>query len=101
MIEGFEKIKSKEIKELVYRQEEFDFPCFLTLLRRSIGVNRRSLAKETKLPEWRLFNYEKGRFSKDLNPYSLLTLADYYGIPFRILESKMKSYRRKKELMTE
>lgn len=88
----FEDIKTKKIQQLLEREEEYDFPEFLSLLRENIGSNRKAVAKETNLSDFLLFHWEHGNFKKCIKASNLAILSDYYQIPFKLLNRKMKEY---------
>lgn len=94
---SFETIKNKQIEKILQREEEFDFPQLLSLLRQTMGLNRKAMSRDCNIPEFLIFNWEKGNFKRSIKERHLLVLADYYQVPFHFLLNKMQQYQVKKE----
>jgi hypothetical protein len=92
MNSGFEDIKCKKIKNLLERENEYEFPEFLSLLREYVGGNRKTVAKELNISDFLLFHWEHGNFKKCIKPSNLALLSDYYKVPFKIMNRKMKEF---------
>ena len=54
------------------------FPSKLKQAREKTGFTQREVAKETKIPNSTLANYETGRTQPDLETIGIL--ADFYGV---------------------
>lgn len=92
MSRSYNDIKEEQIDQIIRREKEFEFPELLTLLRQTMGINRKAMAKDCNIPEFLLFNWEKGKFKRDIKQQHLLILADYYQVPFRFLLKKMRQF---------
>ena len=55
-----------------------DFASKLKQARKNTGFTQREVAKETKIPNSTLANYETGRTQPDLETIGIL--ADFYGV---------------------
>lgn len=97
MVINYEEMKSKKIKEIVKREKEFSFPEFLSLLRESVGSNRKVICKDINVSEFLLYHWEHGNFKKKIKTHNLVTISDYYQIPFKLLNKKMKEFLSERE----
>lgn len=96
-MDACQKIRMKKIKEIIRRENEYEFPDFLRLLRESVGGNRKSVAKELNMSDFLLYHWEHGNFKRSIKPHNLALISDYYDIPFSMLNAKMKKYLESKE----
>ncbi len=89
--------KSQKIRDIIRREEEYEFPEFLRLLRETVGGNRKFVAKELNISDFLLFHWEHGNFKRCIKPHNLALVCDYYNIPFNLMNAKMKKYLESKE----
>jgi transcriptional regulator with XRE-family HTH domain len=92
MIEGFEEIKNRKIKEVIKSSKVLNFPEFLTLLRQSIGTTRKGFSEDTNISEFLLFKWEHGDFKNPIKICNLVTIAEYYHVPLGLLQEKMNHF---------
>src|ERR1051325_9735493 len=91
-IKSYDKVKASKLQEIVYRAEEFDFTEFLTLLRGALGITQKVLSQDTAIPDWKIHNWESGKFVRPPKYEHLVALADYFGISPRLLKKKALEY---------
>lgn len=89
---GFDSIKSNKINELVERANEYEFPELISMLRESVGSTRKKMSEEVKISEYLLFRWEHGEFKKCIKPMQIAKMSDYYQVPFKFLNTKMKEF---------
>ena len=97
MNKTYDKVKAQKIHEVLGRSDEFDFSELICMLRTAIGVTQKSLALDTQIPDWKIHNWETGKFVRCPRYDSLVSLADYFGIPAKLLKKKAKQFQAAKK----
>lgn len=82
----------KELETTISHHEALDFPDFIFHLRKCLCVSRKNMAEEVKEHHLKLFLLESGKFERELPGSILRKLAEYFGVPMKILESKCLDY---------
>ncbi len=90
----YSEYQELKIKEIVKRHGEYEFPLFLTMLRKAIGYTRVTCSIDTGISCTRLHFLEAGRFKK-IDKWEVHILAAYYGVPEKLLNRKANSFIRK------
>lgn len=80
------------IANLLRYESLYDFALFLRMLRQCVGVSRRLVAHDTGLSKTKLFHLEYGHFMFQPKTVDLRTLANYYGIPWKMLLRKSELF---------
>lgn len=93
----FQEIKTEKIREIICRENEFDFPEFLIMLRTTLGLTQKCLSKETGIGDWTFHTWEHGKIIRPPRYELLVTLADYYGISHKLLKQKALDFVRERK----
>lgn len=81
------------INVLLNKETRYDFPDFLTALRKCYSMTRVSATREMKLSgSIKLYRYENGFFNKPIPMTDLQKIADYYEIDSALLKMKMDEF---------
>jgi len=91
-----EEITGFKIQKLLKDQEIYDFPLFLSMLRKIHGAKRSVVSEDVGISMSKLFYLEKGRFDKNLSEVEVKILGNYYGVPSEVLREKSDKFLRKK-----
>lgn len=78
-----------KVAEVIKNHETYSFGELLTALRDAHSISRRIVQEEIGIKEHHLFYLEKNNLHHPLTHSEVMALADYFGVPFRILVDKM------------
>lgn len=87
-----EELVRYRISSLLSTEANYSFPDFLRALRRVQGLSRRQVSHELGLRSDRLFYLEMGKFRRGVPSDELTLLAEYFGVPADLLESKAHAF---------
>lgn len=88
-----EEILSLKVKELMNRESHYAFPCFMKILRKSLGFSRRSIADLLGVSESKMYYLEDGRYgNRGPDIEFITTLAHFYGLDGRWVLEKFNAY---------
>ena len=82
----------EKVNNLIAKEAKFDFPQFLTEIRKCYGLTRRTASKEMKYPELKLFHLETGTFRNRIGFEEIQPIADYYNIDSVLLHQKADDF---------
>jgi len=80
-----------KLQSLIKREYSYNFPDFITELRKVLGRTRQVVAYDLDLEYDALLRMESGK-SKVYNAGSVTLLAEYYGVNPSILEKKSRTW---------
>ena len=80
-----------KVKCLIEHEAEYDFPLFLSLLRKAAGYTRPTCRDDTGISVTRFHYLESGKFRR-IWDWECAILAEYYQIPKEILLKKAKAF---------
>jgi len=86
-----------KIQSCIANEARYDFPDFLSLLRQSYNLTRRTVAEDTGVNKMQQYHLEKGDFCVMPKIHHMVQLADYYGVDDRLLRKKAYDYLQKKK----
>lgn len=81
-----------EIDRVKENQDEYEFPEFISLMRRAICTSRKKQAEDLGLPYLKLYNLEAGSFKKVPEIEILTKISEYFDVPISLLAKKAKDY---------
>jgi hypothetical protein len=84
------------ITKLLAEHKNYDFPTFIQLLRQISGINRKTVQEDIGITQQILFYMEYGRFIRPPSKVYLMLLSKYYGLPPKLLKSKLQEFMKKK-----
>lgn len=81
-----------EVEKIKHNHQEYEFPEFISQLRRALCLNRQVICDDLEMPYLKLFYLELGSFKKVPDTDILNKLAEYFDIPLSLLAKKAKDY---------
>lgn len=86
------EITREKIGKLVSKESKYEFPSFLSEVRKCFGLTRRVACKDMNFPEMKLFHLENGVFRTHLDYEQIKKLSNYYDIDSQLLKSKADEF---------
>ena len=91
-----EEMMDLKLKELMKREDQYEFPLFMRLVRKTLGLSRKSVAETLAVSESKMYYLEDGKFVRGPDPEFIASLAHYYGLNGRFIMKKFGEYTREK-----
>lgn len=92
-----EELTKFKIQKLLEEHDVYDFPIFLSLLRKMHGMKRTVVCEDIGMSITRLFHLENGQFNRLPSDIDFQVLSNYYGVPIQLLKKKTNEFLREKE----
>jgi hypothetical protein len=87
-----EEITEFKIQKLLKDRDIYDFPIFLSMLRKIHGAKRSVVSEDVGISLSKLFQLEKGKFDKYPSELDIKVLSHYYGVPHEVLREKSNKF---------
>ena len=86
------ELTKEKVSNLIDKENKYEFPQFLTEIRKCFGLTRRSACKDMKFPEMKMFHLEAGVFRNHVAFEEIQQIAEYYDIDSHLLKSKADEF---------
>lgn len=81
-----------KINELIRNETNYEFPIFMRLARKTIGLSRKTVAEMLAVSETKVYYLEKGAFSRGPDVEFVETISKFYGIESALIMKKLNDY---------
>lgn len=89
---SFEIICKNKVQEYIGKENRFDFPTFMRLIRSALGLSRRDVAININIHPMRIYTLECGSFHRKPSEDYLIAISDFYGIPYALIQKKVDQF---------
>lgn len=86
------ELTKEKVSYLIAKENKYDFPQFLTEIRKCFGLTRRSACKEMQYPEMKMFHLESGTFRRHVPFEDIIQISEYYDVDSSILKQKADEF---------
>lgn len=92
-----DKLTAVKLKQFIDAESEFEFPEFLRCIRRAQGITRKQMSNDLGITEMKIYYKEEGKFTRMPEIDLIVSMAEYLGIPKKLLLNKARIYILKKK----